>query len=285
MDYQPFLPIMVALILSISAGVFYLSYKSARKKEKNIDPAGVLSVRESKATLAIGIISVVLFGFAAVGVIILNVTQGFTDGVDIFVIELVVFTFFALLGVYLIIFWKAWEIRLEGEAITLRRLFRKDVVIALSDISRTEPPVLISMFGEVRIYDYSEKMLFKIRTTLRGYPQLHGRILAALSAQGFSSASYQQQPQGFPNAPFLQQPNQQPYQQQTYQQQPYQPQQQYPPPHQPPMQQPAQQPYQPPMQQPAQPHQPPPVAPQQQYPTPPPQPPQQQYPPPPQPPQ
>ena len=273
MNYRPYLPLMVALIFAISAGIFYLAFKSARKKDRFLDPSGDLSIRESKATLAIGIICAALFGFATVGVIILNITQGFVDGMGVFLFEVAVFGLFALLGVYLIMFWKAWEIRLGGETITLRRLFRKDVVIPLSDISRTEPPVLLSMFGEVRVYDHSEKMLFKIRSTLRGYPQLHGRILAALPAPGFPGASYLQQPQGLPDAPFLQQP--------------YQPQQQ---PYQPPLQQlyqPQQpQPYQPQSQQPYQPQQhpqlypPPQQQPQQQYPPPP-----QQYPPPPLPPQ
>lgn len=216
MEYRPFLPFMVALIFAISAGAFYLAYKSARKKEKDLNPYESLVVRESKVTLVSGIMSIVVFGLAFIGMIVLNFTQGFGDDAVILLVSMGFFGLFFLLGVYLVASWRAWEIRLEGETITLRRLFRNDVVIPLSAIARTEPPVLVTTFGEVRVYDYSGNKLFKVRSTLKGYTLLHGRILAALPSQTFPSAPFPQQPpQYYPNAPIPEQqypPPQQPFQ-------------------------------------------------------------------------
>ena len=171
--------ILELAILAAATGALLIAFNIARKKEQGLDDHDVLVIRESKVVLVTGIASIVLFGFFLVVSFIAFCPQGYNAD-DPFLVYGTsgVFGLFFLLGVYLVLQWKDWEIRLEGTIIILRRLFCKDIIIPLTSIARTAPATLVtSGYIEVRFYDYSNRKLFTVRSTLKGYTLLHKRVL------------------------------------------------------------------------------------------------------------
>jgi len=174
--------VLELVIFAIAMGAIFLAFNIARKNEKGLDDHDVLVIKESKVVLVTGIVSVVLFGFFLIVSAIAFYPQDYSgDEAITTYFTLGVFGLFILLGVILILQWKAWEIRLEDELIILRRLFRKAVIIPLTSIARTNPAALVtSGYIEVKFYDYSNKKLFGVRSTLKGYTLLHKHVLAVL---------------------------------------------------------------------------------------------------------
>ena len=179
--------VLLVLIVVVVLVSVYVGNRIARKKESGIDPMGDFVIKETKATLISAVGCIVMGCFLlAVALLVFASDPKLVSFAPIFY----AFSgFMFVLGVYYIAKYLVWEIRIENDAITYRRLFKGTTVIPLSSIVRIsvgEGSVQGTKTGMkvMHLFDIFDNRLLSVRSTLKGYEPLYQRLQAHIAQSG-----------------------------------------------------------------------------------------------------
>ena len=152
--------IIIPLVVII---IFFIAKKSNRKAEKNMDE-NHFSVQQPKIFLWIGIICVAFFC-----ALIVLMTLFPNDTAEWWVY--VIFSFFVLLGLFLIIYCSTWKLQIENDQIVYCPFFGIKRNFLITSITN------IKTYNGQKIKAYiDDKKIFTIEYTAKGYGVLISRL-------------------------------------------------------------------------------------------------------------
>ena len=155
--------IMYFVIPLLVITVFFIVKKANKKAEKNMDENS-FKVRQPMIFIWIGIICALFFSALLVYSLI------FPDDTTDWVVYLI-FSIFAVLGIFLTIYCIVWELRIEGDHIVYMPFVGIKRNYSLNSITR------IKLYNNQKVKAYAgEKKLFSVEPTSRGYNVLISRL-------------------------------------------------------------------------------------------------------------
>lgn len=151
------IPILVFL-------VFTFVKKANKKSEKNMDENNFV-LRQPKIFIWIGVICAIFF---CVLIVLMSVFPNDTAEWWVYL----VFSFFVILGFFLIFYCVKWELRIEDNQIIYTPFIGKKIIFTIGNIKKAK----LKNGQKIIAYDDKNKKLFSVEYTCNGFNVLVSRL-------------------------------------------------------------------------------------------------------------